>query len=190
MNSTFIRWAGRRGGAVPAGIAAVVAVLLIGFPTGSDRVGADASVPVSSSTSSWPLSQSGSSSVARGRPVTFQLDGQVIAARLADNPASRELEATLPMTVELDDRWGQAKSGRLPRPLPVASGQRTLRPAPGGIYYWPGTTALVVYYDDLGQSVPDPGLIFLGVVETGLERIAATERHITVRIDCAPDTGS
>lgn len=91
----------------------------------------------------------------------------------------------LPVTLELSDAWGQAKRGRLPHPVPVEGAMRILRPRPGGIYYWPGTAALAVYYDDLGQSVPAPGLIRLGVVETGLDEIAAAGRHVTVRIYCA-----
>ena len=54
----------------------------------------------------------------------------------------------------------------------------------GGIYYWPDTATLAVYYDDLGQSVPPPGLIRLGTVDTGVvDEIAEAGGLFTVRID-------
>jgi hypothetical protein len=44
------------------------------------------------------------------------------------------------------------------------------------------------YYDDLGQTVPDPGLVRLGVVDAGLDNLANAGRQFTVRIDQAPAT--
>ena len=48
---------------------------------------------------------------------------------------------------------------------------------------WPDTAALAVYYDDLGQSVPPPGLVQLGTVETGLDEIADSGGLVTVRFE-------
>ena len=96
----------------------------------------------------------------------------------------------LPLRVTLSDAWRQAKSGRLPHPVGVESTARTLRPVAGGIYYWPDTAALAVYYDDdLGQSVPPPGLIRLGTVDTGLDEIAAAGRQVTVYVDRVAGSG-
>jgi len=67
--------------------------------------------------------------------------------------------------------------------MPVDKDARVSRPAPGGIYYWPDTAALAVYYDDLGQAVPDPGLVRLGVLDTGVDEIAHAGRQVTIRID-------
>ncbi|MDX3102485.1 hypothetical protein ACIBO5_22430 [Nonomuraea angiospora] len=47
-----------------------------------------------------------------------------------------------------------------------------------------------MYYDDLGQTVPDPGLVRLGVVKTGLDRLAEAGERVTVRIEPAAATGS
>ena len=65
----------------------------------------------------------------------------------------------LPMSLKLNDAWGQAKVGRLPHPIQVECAHRVLRPTRGGIYYWSDSATLAVYYDDLGQTVPPPGLI-------------------------------
>ncbi|MFD0475299.1 hypothetical protein ACFQ0B_48970 [Nonomuraea thailandensis] len=45
---------------------------------------------------------------------------------------------------------------------------------------------IAVYYDDLGQAVPDPGLIRLGVITTGLDRLAEAGDRITVRVSQTP----
>ena len=67
------------------------------------------------------------------------------AANAAADPAS---DAT---------RGGRRRPGGFPHPLQVDSGTRADDARAGGIYYWPDTAALAVYYDDLGQSVPAAG---------------------------------
>jgi len=100
---------------------------------------------------------------------------------LMDSAASRELARMLPATLELDDAWGQAKRVRLPHALRTESAARVLKPIVGGVYYWPGTQTLAVYYDDLGQSVPPPGLVPLGVIDTGLDALASADQ-VTVHL--------
>jgi hypothetical protein len=56
----------------------------------------------------------------------------------------------------------------------------------GGIYYWPDPATFVVYYNDLGQSVPPPGLIRLGTTGASLVQIADAGGQCTVEIDRVP----
>ena len=120
------------------------------------------------------------------RAVVLRFDGHAVAATLADTPAARDFAANLPASLVLRDAWGQAKTGRLPHPVQVDGTVRVTKPLPGGIYYWPDTGTLAVYYDDLGQSVPPPGLIRLGAVDTGtVDEIADASGLFTVRIDRA-----
>ncbi|MGN9846886.1 cyclophilin-like fold protein [Nonomuraea sp. H19] len=112
------------------------------------------------------------------------------AARLTDTPPSRRFAAMLPLTVQLEDVWGQAKSGRLPHLLAVEGGTPVHDPTPGDIAFWPPSGMIAVYYDDLGQAVPDPGLVRLGVVEAGLDRLADAGSRVVVRIDLAAATSS
>jgi hypothetical protein len=80
---------------------------------------------------------------------------------------------------------GQAKSGGLPQVLTVEGTTAIHDPVPGDIYFWPTSDVVAVYYDDLGQTVPEPGLIRLGVIDTGLDSIAGAGRRFKVRIDVA-----
>jgi hypothetical protein len=176
MFETF-RWRTRRRLTTAAGAAALAAAVLplvVGCTSGSDTAEV---VPVSSS-SSIRVSD------ARGPSVVLRFDDHTVAATLTDTPAARDFAANLPATLVLRDTWGQAKTGQLPQPIQVAGTDTVTKPLAGGIYYWPDTGTLAVYYDDLGQSVPPPGLIRLGTVDTGVvDQIADAGGLFTVRID-------
>ncbi|GIF74639.1 cyclophilin-like fold protein [Asanoa siamensis] len=121
-----------------------------------------------------------------GAGVVLRFDGQTVTAALADTPAAQEFTAMLPLTVRLRDVWGQAKSGRLPHTLAVEGAAPIHDPTPGEIYFWPSTEVLAIYYADLGQTVPAPGLVRLGVVNAGLDQLAGAGRQVTVRIERQP----
>lgn len=124
--------------------------------------------------------------------LTLRFDGQVATAVLDETPAAREFAALLPLTLRLSDPMGQAKSGRLPLSgsLNVTDAARTFRTTAGQLAYWPPSSTVALVHDDLGQRVPAPGLVRLGVIDSGLSAIAATGNHVTVRIDLATRAGS
>ena len=80
---------------------------------------------------------------------------------------------------------GQAKSGPLPRSLDVSGVEPVFNPALGEIYYWAPSHSLAIFYEDFGHSIPDPGLVPLGAVDSGIERIAGAGNRFTVRIERA-----
>lgn len=124
--------------------------------------------------------------------LVLRFDGHVATGILDDTAAAREFAAMLPLTLHLSDPMGQAKSGPLPRSrsLDVTGADREFRTTVGELVFWsPGSTVAVVY-DDLGQRVPEPGLVRLGVIDTGLDDIAAAGNGFTVRIDLAAEPGS
>ncbi|MBB5781453.1 cyclophilin-like fold protein [Nonomuraea jabiensis] len=128
-------------------------------------------------------------SAVSGMPVVMWLGDRAVTATLIDTPPSRQFAAMLPLTVQLADAWGQAKAGPLPRALTADGGVAVHDPIPGEVCFWPTNSVIAIYYDDLGQAVPDPGLIRLGVVKTGLDGLAAAGNRVTVRIEPAAATG-
>ena len=124
-----------------------------------------------------------------GRVVLRVGDG-LATATLASTPAAREFVAMLPLSLTLHDPMGQAKSGRLPYRLDVYGADRVNDPEEAGIYYWPPTGDITIFYDDLGQSVPPPGMIRLGSVDSGLAKIASAGNQFTVWINVADPTQS
>ncbi|MFI9842058.1 cyclophilin-like fold protein [Nonomuraea sp. NPDC051941] len=135
---------------------------------------------------SGPLSTT--AGVTSGMAMVLRFGDQAVTATLTDTPPSRQFAAMLPLTLQLTDAWGQAKAGRLPRALTAQGGTPVHDPTPGEVYFWPSNGVIAVYYDDLGQMVPDPGLVRLGIIEAGLDRLAAAGKQVTVRIEPAAAT--
>ena len=123
--------------------------------------------------------------------LTLRFDWHVATAVLDETPAAREFAALLPLTLRLSDPMGQAKSGPLPRSasLDVTDADRTFQTTAGQLAYWPPSSTVALVHDDLGQRVPAPGLVRLGVNDSGLSGIAAAGNHVTVRIDLATGSG-
>ena len=81
-------------------------------------------------------------------------------------------------------------------PVPVTSAPAAAATSPsasarttvGQLGYWPPSATVAVVHEDLGQRVPAPGLVRLGVIDSGLSDLAASRNRVTVRIELA--TGS
>jgi hypothetical protein len=154
---------------------AALFIVVTACSAGTGSNGRSSTVPGSASAATLPAVQ-----------VVLRFDDRAVGIRLTDTAASRELAARLPLRLQLRDAWGQAKTGRLSYPLTLDGAARTRNPLPGGVYYWPDTAAVAIYYDDLGQSVPPPGLIRLGTVVTGLDSIVDGGR-LEARAALAPE---
>lgn len=96
----------------------------------------------------------------------------------------------LPLRVKLGDPMGQAKSGKLPSRIDVTGSARVFNPTVGELYYWAPSHTIAIFYDDLGQSIPAPGLVRLGVVGSGLSAIGTERNSFPVRIDPAAGAGT
>ena len=104
-----------------------------------------------------------------GQRIVLRFDQEVVAATLADTTAGREFADLLPLTLDLRDPMGQAKSGRLPAPIDTAGAKTVIDPNTGGIYYVPDRAMIAIYYDDLGHTVPPPGLVAVGSLDAGTD---------------------
>ena len=101
-------------------------------------------------------------------------------ATLRDSPASRDLLAQLPVTLQMRDNGSVEKTGPLPRPLSRAGQPAGADPDIGDVgYYAPGND-LVLYYGD--QSYND-GIVVLGRLDgNAAARIAEMGGTITATI--------
>jgi hypothetical protein len=122
--------------------------------------------------------------------VTVQAPSGLATVTLDDTPVARDFAARLPMRLTLHDPMGQAKSGQLPSAIDVDGAETDLNPKVGELYYWAPSHAIAIFYDDLGQTVPPPGLIRLGVVDSGLSAISTAGNGFAVRIESADRTGT
>jgi hypothetical protein len=122
--------------------------------------------------------------------IELRIGDEVATATLAGTPAARDLVAMLPLQLELGDPMGQAKSGRLPGPLDLTGAEPVFDPVVGELYYWAPSDTFAIFYEDFGQSIPDPGLVRVGAVDSGMDRIAGAGNDFTVRIDSLPTPSS
>jgi hypothetical protein len=171
MTTTF-RSVRRQTAAVLA-IASLVAVLA-GCSTESPTAGSNTTVP-----STVVSAPSASNSSVR---IVLRFGDEFATATLSDTPAAREFAAMLPLQLKLRDPMGQAKSGPLPRPIDATVGEPVFDPGVGEIYYSANSSTFAIFYEDLGQSIPDPGLIRLGTVDTTTDRIAEAGNRLTVQM--------
>jgi hypothetical protein len=111
---------------------------------------------------------------------------KIAIAILDETPEARAFAAMLPITVDLEDPFGQAKTGRLPGALDVEVATRSRSYAAGDLSYWSPSGSLAVVYDALGRSVPPPGLVRLGRVQTGLEAVVEAGNEFAMTIRHAP----
>jgi hypothetical protein len=157
-------------------VAATLAVMLTGCSISDPGSGTDQTLPAASIAPTSPRDSTGS------MRVVLRLSNGLATATLDDTPAAREFAAMLPLQLELRDPMGQAKSSPLPRALDATGDNRVFDPAVGEIYYSPPSSTFAIFYDDLGQSIPDPGLVRLGVLDSGLDVIDSAGNRFTVQI--------
>ena len=166
-----------------AALVVSLAVVGVGAAVVSPPMITPARVPVAAVTSATATQSGPASAVALGSVrITMTTGGKVVTATLADTPAAHQIAAMLPLTVDLRDPFGQAKSGALPHLLAIDGTNREFHPRTGEIYYWPDGGDLAIFHDALGQAVPPPGLIRLGTVDTGLDALASPgDVTVTIR---------
>jgi hypothetical protein len=192
VNATTIRHpAPRQTVAAPiaVGLIALLAVLVASF---AGYFGENAAKTGSGAASPTPtLSTAGGPAVAepvsgnpdRG-PVRIELvvGDEIATATLADSPEARDFAASLPIRVTMEDPFGQAKTGPLPSKLDVEDATRSSSYRAGDLSYWSPSGKLAIVYDALGRSVPPPGLVRLGTVDSGLRAIASAGNDVTMTI--------
>jgi hypothetical protein len=158
---------------------ASLVTVLAGCSTDSPTAGINTTAP-SRSTVVSP----GSASTGSVR-IVLRIGDEFATATLSDTPAAGEFAAMLPLQLKLHDPMGQAKSGPLPRPLDATDVERVFDPVVGEIYYSPPSSTFLIFYYDLGQSIPDPGLVRLGALDGGLDAIDSAGNRFTVQINLA-----
>jgi hypothetical protein len=114
--------------------------------------------------------------------VELVVDGHIATATLADIPAARQFAAMLPVALDLHDPFGQAKSGALTRARCWRRGPSDRPRHRRGVLLarWRRPRRLLRRPRAAG---PAPGLVRLGVVDSGLEAIASAGHRFKVWID-------
>jgi hypothetical protein len=99
--------------------------------------------------------------------IRLRIENKVLITTLIDNKTARDFISLLPLTVTMGDLFRREKYGPLPRAL--SKGERTHSYEVGDIGYWSPGPDVVVYYRNDGEQMPDPGIILIGKIDSGVE---------------------
>lgn len=100
--------------------------------------------------------------------ITLKIGDKTLAATLIDSKTSRDFVSLLPLTLTMNDLFGREKFAHLPRAIST-EGKRTHASEVGNIAYWSPGSDVAVFYRNDGEKIPNPGLIIIGNIDSGME---------------------
>src|SRR5437899_12612843 len=125
---------------------------------------ADTGTP-NSATSNSPIK---ASPLKPSMKIRLKIEDEVFTATLIDSKTTRDFVSLLPLTLTMNDLFRREKFAHLPRAI-SEEGKRTHTYEVGDVAYWPPGPDLAIFYRHDGQEIPDPGIIAIGKIESGVE---------------------
>ena len=89
---------------------------------------------------------------------------------MVDNKTTQDFVSLLPLTLTMNDLFRREKFAHLPRAI-SKEGKRTHTYEVGDIAYWRPGPDVAIYYRNDGQRIPEPGIVVLGRIESGVEAL-------------------
>jgi hypothetical protein len=111
----------------------------------------------------------------------LRIGGRVVTATLNDTEAARDFASLLPLTVTTSDLLGRETVAHLPRAISTSADHSNTYEV-GDIGYWAAGPDVAFYYHQDGQRIPDPGIVLLGKIDSGVD---AFDGATSVRIEPA-----
>ena len=102
--------------------------------------------------------------------IKLAIKDRVLTATLKDNKTAQDFVSLLPVTLTMNDLFGREKFGHLPRAI-SERGARMHSYEVGQIVYWSPGPDLAIFYRDDHQAIPDPGIIVIGKLDSGVEAL-------------------
>jgi hypothetical protein len=100
--------------------------------------------------------------------IRLKVADRVITATLIDSKTTENFISLLPLTLTMNDLFRREKFGHLPRVI-SNEGKRTHTYEVGDIAYWSPGPDVAIYYRHGGEEIPDPGIIVIGKIDSGVE---------------------
>lgn len=117
---------------------------------------------------------------AQGARIKLTFDGKEVIVKMYDNPTSRDLLARLPLTLTFKDYAGAEKIAYPSKPLATKDVPSGADPKLGDLALYSPWGNVVIYYRDRDYA---DGLIILGHIESGIEKVGAMNKEFTVKIE-------
>jgi hypothetical protein len=103
-----------------------------------------------------------------GQRIRIRMDDQTVTATLNDGEAARDLVSMLPVSIQMRDHLRREKTGRIPRPLSERT-QGSPTYEKGDLGFWRPGGNFVIFYRHDGLTIPSPGIVLLGKLDSGAE---------------------
>ena len=116
----------------------------------------------------------------RGNRVRLVFDSEEILVAMLDTPAAWDFVALLPLTLTIRDYNATEQVADLPRRLTIDGAPVGFDPSVGDLAYYAPWGNLAIFYQDFGYS---PGLVHLGVIESGVEKLARAGGDFAMTIE-------
>jgi hypothetical protein len=102
--------------------------------------------------------------------IRLKVNGKIITATMVDSKTTRDFISLLPLTLAMNDLFRREKYAHLPKALST-EGARTHAYEVGEIVYWSPGPDVAIYYRQDGERVPNPGIIVIGKIDSGVESL-------------------
>ncbi|KKI88975.1 hypothetical protein WQ54_28890 [Bacillus sp. SA1-12] len=112
--------------------------------------------------------------------IKLTFNNEEVIVKMFDNPTSRDFMTLLPLTITLEDYAGTEKINYLPKKLSTEEAPSGSNPSVGDFTYYSPWGNLAIFYKDFGYS---NGLIKLGKIESGVEKLKSMDGDFTVTIE-------
>jgi hypothetical protein len=96
----------------------------------------------------------------------------VLTASLIKSKTTDDFIKLLPLNLTMNDLFDREKYGALPKSLSTDA-KPSYRYEVGDIGYWPPCHDLAIYYKHDGESIPNPGIIIVGKIQSDMQAFNA-----------------
>lgn len=129
-------------------------------------------------------SHDGGSDVMEDVRIKLAFNNEEVIVHMYDNPTSNDFLSLLPLTLTFEDYAGTEKISYPPNKLSTAEAPSGSDPSIGDLTYYAPWGNLAIFYKDFGHS---NGLIKLGKIESGIEKLSNFHGDFTVTIEKVPN---
>ena len=103
--------------------------------------------------------------------IRLRVRATIVTATLIDSKTTRDFISLLPLTLTMNDLFHREKFAHLPK-LISTEGVRAHTFDVGEIAYWSPGPDVAIYYRQDGEKIPEPGIIVIGKVDSGVETLS------------------
>ncbi|MCQ6268853.1 cyclophilin-like fold protein [Fictibacillus sp. WQ 8-8] len=112
--------------------------------------------------------------------IKMTFNNEEVIVKMDINPTSKEFLSLLPLTLKFEDYAGTEKISNLPKKLTKEDAPSGCDASVGDFTYYSPWGNLAIFYRDFGFA---SGLIKLGKIESGIEKLASKKGNFTGTIE-------